>query len=302
LVVTGMELRELRFFVAAAEEGGLSAAARRLHLSQSALSQAMQGLERQLGVELLVRTTRGIQLTDAGSVLLREARDLLAHHDRAVAAVVPGSRVGGSLRVGVPLELPPELLTGAVAQLGDLMPEVTVHLLHMSTAEQVSALREGSLDVAFVRECLPTEAYDALLVVEEKLGVLLRTEVATELAEDGNVRLEKLGALRWVAFNRAEAPAWYDQVRAILRSHGVVDEDLSGRDSPLISEVKYAAVQSGQAFTLAPAGSAQPVLPGVVWCSLVGSPLIRRTWAVWRAQSRRRDIGALIAALEPVQR
>jgi DNA-binding transcriptional LysR family regulator len=69
-----VELRELRSFVAVAEEGGLSAAARRLHVSQSALSQTIQSIERQLGVQLLIRTSTGTRLTEAGSVLLTEAR------------------------------------------------------------------------------------------------------------------------------------------------------------------------------------------------------------------------------------
>ncbi|MDH6435985.1 DNA-binding transcriptional LysR family regulator [Streptomyces sp. SAI-144] len=62
-----MELRELRAFVAVAEEGGLSAAARRLHMSQPALSQTISGLERQLGVKLLVRGSTGVRATDAAS-------------------------------------------------------------------------------------------------------------------------------------------------------------------------------------------------------------------------------------------
>ncbi|WP_199272568.1 LysR family transcriptional regulator [Streptomyces broussonetiae] len=69
-----MELRELRAFVAVVEEGGLSAAARRLHMTQPALSQTVSGLERQLGVQLLVRGSTEVQATGAGTTLLAEAR------------------------------------------------------------------------------------------------------------------------------------------------------------------------------------------------------------------------------------
>src|SRR5260221_13695614 len=82
-----MEVRELRAFTAVAEEGSVSAAARRLHLSQSALSQTVQSLERQLGVQLLLRSSTGVTAPEAGRILLREARALIAHHDRVVAAV-----------------------------------------------------------------------------------------------------------------------------------------------------------------------------------------------------------------------
>ncbi|SEP47447.1 regulatory helix-turn-helix protein, lysR family [Amycolatopsis saalfeldensis] len=68
----------MRAFVAVVEEGGLSAAARRLHVSQPAVSQTMQALERQLGVQLVVRSSAGVRPTEAGATLLTEARAVLA--------------------------------------------------------------------------------------------------------------------------------------------------------------------------------------------------------------------------------
>lgn len=77
----------MRAFVTVVEEGGPSAAARRLHISQPALSQTMNALERELGVQLLVRSTTGVEATDAGMTLLGEARGVLARHDQALAAM-----------------------------------------------------------------------------------------------------------------------------------------------------------------------------------------------------------------------
>jgi molybdate transport repressor ModE-like protein len=109
-----VEIRELRVFIAVIDEGSLSAAARKLHLSQSALSQTILSLERQLGVQLLERHSTGVTATDAGTILLREARALIAQHDRALAAVTGQTAVSpGNLRVGVPLELPADLLPRA---------------------------------------------------------------------------------------------------------------------------------------------------------------------------------------------
>jgi molybdate transport repressor ModE-like protein len=110
-----VEIRELRVFIGVAEEGSLSAAARKLHLSQSALSQTILSLERQLGVQLLQRHSTGVTATDAGTILLREARALIAQHDRALAAVTGQAAAGpGPLRIGVPLELPADLLPRAL--------------------------------------------------------------------------------------------------------------------------------------------------------------------------------------------
>ena len=80
-----MDFRELSAFVAVVEEGGMSAASRRLHVSQSALSQTVSALERELGVTLLERTSTGVHATEAGAVLLVEARAVLARYHQAAA-------------------------------------------------------------------------------------------------------------------------------------------------------------------------------------------------------------------------
>ena len=292
-------------FVAAAEEGSLSAAARKLHLSQSALSQTILSLERELGVQLLQRHSTGVTATGAGTVLLGEARALLTQHDRALAAVTGQAAAGpGLLRVGVPLELPAGLLPRALAELGTAFPRTRVDVRHDSSAAQLAALQAGELDVALVRDCPADPGYDAVLAVEEALGVLLAAGRASELAGPAGAWLHHLAGLRWLSFPRAETPAWYDQVTATLRGHGIAVQDRTEPgDHPLIAEVKLAAVAAGHAFALAPPGWTGPQpsasLPGeVTWHPLIGNPIVRRTWAVWPATARRRDLAALIAALD----
>lgn len=117
----------MRAFVTVVEEGGLSAAARRLHISQPALSQTMNALERELGVRLLVRSTTGVEATDAGMTLLGEARGVLARHDQALAAMAVHTAPGAAtLRLGIPLELPSDLLSEALADLAEAYPATRV--------------------------------------------------------------------------------------------------------------------------------------------------------------------------------
>ncbi|MFK0286716.1 LysR family transcriptional regulator [Streptomyces sp. NPDC090499] len=294
-----MELRELRAFVAVVEEGGLSAAARRLHVSQPALSQTISGLERQLGVRLLVRGSSGVKVTEAGTALLGEARAVLARHDRAVRVMAgyagPG---GGALRIGIPLELPSGLLDPALAELAEAHPETRVQARHLSTAEQLAALRAGELDVGLLRERPAGPEFDALLVVREELGVLVATAQAAELAGPRGIPLDALGTLRWVGFPRAGSPVWYDELTAVLRGHGLDLGPEAPEGQALIADVKLAAVASGQAFALAPRGWQQPLPDHVTWSPLAGAPLVRRTWVVWPADSRRRDLGRFVAALD----
>ncbi len=137
--------------MAVAEEGNVTRAAARLHLAQSGLSASVRALERELGAELFVRTARGVELTEAGRALLREARrtlDSAAAAREAVAAV--RDLVGGTLRVGT------EQCMGAADPFGTLMefgarhPSVDVHVEQAGSAVLLERLRQGRLDVAFV--------------------------------------------------------------------------------------------------------------------------------------------------------
>lgn len=298
-----MEIRELRAFVVVVEEGGLSAAARRLHISQSALSQTVQSLERRLGVQLLVRDHAGSRTTDAGELLLHEARELIEHHDRVAFVMATATGAGspgtaGLIRIGVPLEFPPDLLPTALGQLAEAHPDTRVKVVHSSSSTQLTALRSAELDVGLVRDRPTDPRIDAVLAVREAMGVILATARAEEIAEPTGVHLHRLAGLHWMGFARSDAPAWHDEVTATLRGHGVAVDDQPTDDRPVTAEVKLAGIGTGKAFGLASPGWARPLPEGQVWFPLIGNPLVRRTWAIWSAAARQRDIAALIAALD----
>ena len=150
-----MELRQLRLFVAVAEEGSVSAAADRVHVVQSAASAALRKLEAELGAELVQRGARGVTLTDAGRALLPEARRALAAEAaarEAVDAVRGGLR--GTVRLGVmqaqrgaAYSVPERL-----RRFHDRHPEVEVLIRHAGggSAEMAAQVADGTLDLAFV--------------------------------------------------------------------------------------------------------------------------------------------------------
>ncbi len=295
-----MEIRELRVFVAVVEEGGLSAAARRLHVSQSALSQTIRRLERHIGRQLLVRDHAGARPTEAGETLLAEARVLIAHHDRIVSKLAGSAATGsGPIRIGVPLEFPVELLPAALARLALEHPDARFVVLHSSSAAQLAALQAGELDVALVRDRPADSRLDAVLAVEESMGVILTTARSAELAEPTGVRLHRLAGLEWIGFARSDSPAWYDQVTATLRGHGIALSDQPAQDDrPVTAEAKLASTGAGRGFALASPGWSQPLPDGMRWHPLIGDPIVRRTWAVWPASARQRELATLIAILD----
>ena len=295
-----MELRELSAFVAVVEEGGMSAASRRLHVSQSALSQTVGALERELGVTLLERTRTGVRPTEAGATLLVEARAVLARYHQALRAMSTyTTETSGVIRLGIPLELAPDVLPATLAKFAAESPRTRIVPQHLSTAAQFMALRSDQLDVGLVRERPSGSEFDAMLVAQEPLGVLVSSALAARLADSDGIQLDQLGKLNWVGFPRSSSPAWFDELTGILRSHGVDTGPPAAEDQELIAAVKFAAVTSGLAFALAPKNGLQPPPDNVTWSSLVGNPVVRRTWVVWPAESRRRDVARLIASFQP---
>jgi DNA-binding transcriptional LysR family regulator len=204
----------------------------------------------------------------------------------------------GVIRLGVPLELAADVIPTALTKFAAESPRIRVVPQHLSTAAQFIALRGDRLDVGLVRERPSGSEFDAMLVAREVLGVLLSSDVAARLVGSDGVQLDQLGELHWVGFPRSSSPAWFDELTGILRSHGLDTGPPVPDDQELIAPVKFASVTSGGAFALAPDTGVQPLPDNVTWAPLVGNPVVRRTWAVWLSESRRRDIGRLVASFD----
>ncbi|MEW2526520.1 LysR substrate-binding domain-containing protein [Streptomyces sp. NPDC047071] len=146
-----MELRQLGYFVAVAEELHFGRAAERLHIVQSAVSQQVRRLERELGAELFDRAPRQVRLTAAGERLLPEAWAVLAAAERARAAVgarPPGLRLGTCTGLG-------EHLERVLAHFAERAPGVPVELVSADAGERLARVADGRLDAAFVRAAEP---------------------------------------------------------------------------------------------------------------------------------------------------
>jgi len=146
-----MDLRQLRYFVAVAEELHFSRAAARLHLAQSALSAQIRQLEAELGGPLLIRTTRRVTLTPAGEALLVEGRAILAAVDGALGrarGLLRGEET--SLVIGSLGPAPGALLAPLLARFGAGHPQVRVEIRAFDFSDTVEGLRQGRADLAFL--------------------------------------------------------------------------------------------------------------------------------------------------------
>jgi DNA-binding transcriptional LysR family regulator len=221
-----MELRHLRYFVAVAEEGGFTRAARRLGIQQPPLSQQLHALERELGVQLFRRHARGAELTAAGASFLRDAHSLLAGAEAAarnVARVAAG--VAGSLRIGLATSAAGHPLVPEVIRDFRLRhPDVELGFVDGNAAALTDALLERRIDVAMVRAPVASDPQIvADLLLDEPLLAAIATRHALALAARRAGRAWiALAALRDEAFilvRRPGAPGMYgDLIEACRRA------------------------------------------------------------------------------------
>ena len=146
-----MELHQLRSFVAVAQLRHFTRAASELHVGQPAVSQHIRRLEAELGVGLLRRTTRAVELTEAGEVLLARSERALGELDAALAELAQlRGLVRGRLAIGAMQWLDPYDLAGAIATFHERHPAIDIRVVEEVAADMLDGVRAGTLDVAFV--------------------------------------------------------------------------------------------------------------------------------------------------------
>src|SRR3954452_6345032 len=145
-----MELRHLRYFVTVAEERSITRAAEQLWIAQPGLSTQIRRLEAELGVQLLNRHTRGVELTPAGEVFLERARATLAAAELASSTGADlAAGLLGTVRLGIATEAPAGLAPGLLAAFGRDRPDVEVTVFESYSGTLMRDLRDGRLDAVF---------------------------------------------------------------------------------------------------------------------------------------------------------
>ena len=171
--MNGLEVRQLRYFVAVAEELHFGRAAERLRMAQPPLSRAIRQLEQQLGVTLLERTTRQVMLTPAGQVLLRDARAALEAMDAAERRTRHAGEAAPVLRLALKADLDAGLLPAILAAYREEPDALPVELVLGGFAEQARALREGRADAGLLLRPYDERGLDAEELLTEPMLVAL---------------------------------------------------------------------------------------------------------------------------------
>jgi DNA-binding transcriptional LysR family regulator len=213
-----LELRELRYFVVLSEELHFGRAAERLHISQSPLSQAIAQLERKLGTRLLDRSSRHVQLTAAGEVLLEHGRRLLRDADAAVGATRrAGAGETGTIRIAVGPVARAAVLPAFRHELDEAFPTLVVEIADYAGDDVVEAVRRGAADIGLMM-CAPEDRdiETKLLRRDFPVAVVLPPH---PLARRDSVNVAELAEHTLVLWPRGVAKGAHDVVLAMFHSH-----------------------------------------------------------------------------------
>jgi DNA-binding transcriptional LysR family regulator len=272
-----MDLRQLRYFTAVAEELHFGRAAQRVGIAQPPLTQQIQKLERELGCQLLERG-RKTTLTPAGSALLDRARRLLEDAGLAADAARRASRgETGELTIGAPPSLMLSSLPEVIGRYRRQFPRVRLTLKERATSAIEEAVRGGEIDLGFLRETTPDPPLQFERVLEERVVAVLPAR--HRLARTREVKAESLSGEPFVFFPRRLGPVFYDRLVAFCSQAGFAPRVAQeAAQWPSI----VCLVAAGMGVSLAPGCLERFRRTGVVYRPVKG--LTTRVLACWNAE------------------
>jgi len=286
-----VELRHLRYFVAVAEELHFHRAAERLHISQPPLSQQIRALEAELGVQLLVRSRRSVELTAAGAVFLREVRGILEAVDAAAETARSVARgEAGRLALGFVGSAMHGALPGVLRAHRRAFSEVQLALTELPTAGQLEALLAGRLDVGVIRPPVrePRLAFETIHT--EPFVVALPED--HELAARREVALAELAEEPFVLLARREAPGLYAALgQAMSDAGGVPGVVQEAREMQTV----VGLVAAGIGVSLVPASVGADEHRGVAYRPIAGTAPTVELALAWRPDDRSPVLAAFLA-------
>ena len=282
-----MDIRQLRYFVAVAEELNFSRAAERLHMSQPPLSLQIKAIEAELGTLLFERTRRKVELTEPGRLFLEHARALIAQMEGAGDAVRRAGRgEAGEIRIAFTGSVPmADAFPRFIQAFREQHPAVRVEMGHQSSGAQLQALADRHIDVGFLRPShlfVPGDDIAVRGIWEDELKVVLPAGHRLARAR-GGVRVADLAEEPFVLFPRGIGCGLYDHVMTLCHQAGfaprVVQE---AREGVTI----LALVAAGTGISILPDTYRHASIPGTVLHTLASPAAKSRLLLAWRKNEK----------------
>ncbi len=213
-----MELRHLRYFIAVGEELNFTKAAQRMCTVQPSLSQQIKDLEHEVGVQLLMRTNRKVELTAEGQAFLKEARLSLEHAEKAIMDARQIAQLSKEqLNIGfVPvaeMKVFPYIMPNIRAQ----FPELKIHFHSLMDIDQISAVRKGEIDIAFTRYVEESPEIESVQIFTEPLALIIPKN--SPVAEQRHISIKSMNQQDFIISDEHSSPELYRIIQDFFKQN-----------------------------------------------------------------------------------
>jgi len=289
-----MELRQLKYFVAVAEELNFRRAAEKLYMQQPPLSRQIRSLETELGVELFHRTKRSVSLTSAGKAFLDEARLTLAQAQRAVN-VVQRSQTTSNLTIGFSICAFDRILPELIQKFRQQHSETEINLTEMSKEKQIQALLNNQIDLGFCYAPTNQPELESIDILSEPLAVVLPLNYP--LVEQEQIELRSLSRESFILCPQDIKPDVRQQIEQLCLSEGFRLKVAQEASPP---EVQLRLVESGVGISLMSANSQARHNASVVYRPLINPFPCLKIAIVWHKNNLFPALSAFIENCSPI--
>ena len=215
-----MELRHLRYFITVAEELNFSKAALKLFTAQPSLSQQIKDLEEDVGVRLLNRTKRKVELTEEGAVFLEQARLTMAQADKAIAMARQVSKAKQQmLRIGFVPVAEMKVFPYVLPNLRVQNPDLKIELLSLNNVEQMRAIKKGELDITFTRHNFHSDEIESKFVLREPLIFILPKD--HPLAKYERIPVKALNGIDFIIPAKEQSSTLHDTILEFAKANSI---------------------------------------------------------------------------------
>lgn len=281
-----MELRQLKYFVAVAEELNFRRAAEKLYIQQPPLSRQIRQLETELGVELFHRTKRSVTLTEAGKAFLDEARLTLAQAQRAINAVQ--SKTINTLKIGFSICAFDRVLPDLIQKFRQQSQETQVDLTEMPKKKQIQALLNHQIDIGFCYAPINNFQLDSVNILSEPLAVVLPPN--HPLVQQEKIELRSLHAESFILCPEDIKPDVRQQIIQLCDRAGFQPKIVQEASPP---EAQLRLVESGIGISLITANCQTRYNANVVYRPLIELPVLKIA-AVWHKKQQSKTLSDFI--------
>lgn len=215
-----MELRHLRYFCMVARELNFTRAAEKLNTVQPSLSQQIKDLEQEVGVKLLERSNRKVELTEAGEVFLKEALQSLEHAERAIQLARQVAEVEKEhLDIGFVPVAEMKIFPYIMPNIRAHFPDLKAQFHSLTDAEQFSWLRQGTIDIAFTRYPDPSAEFESIKIFDEPLTLIVPRD--SDVRDIPALSIKNLAGRNFVISDEQASPQLFNIIHEFLNKSGI---------------------------------------------------------------------------------